>query len=154
MAAETLAELDRLLINVLERIVAFERGFLTYQLPSGDWKLVMSPKGDRWDRAVVRGLLQTALRGKAAGRGQEQRQRRRARRARAGANRRQAALAAAHATAPVGAIFLIVGRADCFDDQTVDFLSLFSDIAALAVVSCARIGARQLDIGAGARPAR
>jgi hypothetical protein len=42
-------------------------------------------------------------------------------------------------SAPVGAIFLISARPDSFDDQTVDFLSLFSDIAALAVLSCARV---------------
>jgi pSer/pThr/pTyr-binding forkhead associated (FHA) protein len=142
MAAENLAELDRLLINVLERIVAFERGFITYQLPSGDWKLVMSPKGDRWDRSVVRGLLQTALRGKTAvvvknSASDDQL-------GNPGPNRTDARLLLPLRTrsAPVGAIFLISSRSDCFDDQTVDFLSLFSDIAALAVVSCARMEGR------------
>ncbi len=143
MSAENLAELDRLLINVLERIVSFERGFITYQLPNGDWKLVMSPKGDRWDRTMVRGLLQTALRGKAPvvvrtsatddalgspGPGKSD---------------ARLLLPLRSRSAPVGAIFLISGRLDSFDDQTVDFLALFADIAALAVASCSRLEGRR-----------
>jgi hypothetical protein len=139
MSAENLAELDRLLISVLERIVSFDRGFITYQLPSGDWKLVMSPKGDRWDRAVVRSLLQTALRLKVPlaipGSASDDR----LGSAGPGKSDSRLLLPLRSRSAPVGAIFLISSRADSFDDPTVDFLALFADIAALAVVNCARL---------------
>jgi hypothetical protein len=141
MSAESLAELDRLLVNVLERVVSFQRGFITYQLPSGDWKLVMSPKGDRWDRNVVRSLLQTALKLKvplavAASASDD-----RLGNAGPGQNDARLLLPLRSRSSPVGAIFLVSNRADSFDDQTVDFLSLFADIAALAVVNCARLEA-------------
>jgi transcriptional regulator with GAF, ATPase, and Fis domain len=142
MAAENLAELDRLLINVLERIVSFERGFITYQLPSGDWKLVMSPKGDKWDRTVVRGLLQTALRAKSPIAVKHSASDDQLGNPGPGRSDARLLLPLRTRSAPVGAIFLISSRADSFDDQTVDFLSLFSDIAALAVVNCARIESR------------
>jgi len=99
----------------------------------------MSPRGDRWDRAVVRNLLQTALHCKTAvvvrnSAADDQL-------GNPGPGRSDARLLLPLRTrsSPVGAVFLISSRSDCFDDQTVDFLSLFSDIAALAVVSCARI---------------
>lgn len=59
--ARTLEELDGLLITVVERIFAFDRGFLTYQLRSGDWRFVMSPSGTQWDRHLLRDLLQTTM---------------------------------------------------------------------------------------------
>jgi pSer/pThr/pTyr-binding forkhead associated (FHA) protein len=139
MSAENLAELDRLLISVLERIVSFDRGFITYQLPSGDWKLVMSPKGDRWDRAVVRSLLQAALRLKVPLAIPSSASDDRLGSAGPGRSDSRLLLPLRSRSAPVGAIFLISSRADSFDDPTVDFLALFADIAALAVVNCARL---------------
>lgn len=138
LAAESLVDLDRLLIDVLERIVSFDKGFITYQLPSGDWKLVMSPKGEKWDRTVVRGLLMKALKLKGPKVVNDSQ-----------ANIELGILGPGRADArlllplrsranAIGAIFLKSGRQDVFDEQTVDFLSLFADIAALAVVSCSR----------------
>ena len=141
MSAETLAELDRLLINVLERIVAFDRGFITYQLPSGDWKLVMSPKGDRWDRTIVRSLLQQALRLKVPLAIPRSAADDRLGTAGHGKTDSRLLLPLRSRAAPVGAIFLVSSRSESFDDQTVDFLALFADIAALAVVNCARLEA-------------
>jgi pSer/pThr/pTyr-binding forkhead associated (FHA) protein len=141
MSAETLGELDRLLINVLERVVSFQRGFITYQLPNGDWKLVMSPKGDRWDRTVVRSLLQQALKLKVPLAVAQSASDDRLGTAGPGQNDARLLLPLRSRSSPVGAIFLISNRADSFDDQTVDFLSLFADIAALAVVNCARLEA-------------
>jgi hypothetical protein len=142
MAAETLAELDRLLINVLERIVPFDRGFITYQLPSGDWKLVMSPKGDRWDRTVVRTLLQTALKTKGPLVVPNSTADDRLGSPVSGRKDSRLLLPLRSRSAAVGAVFLVSSRTDSFDDQTVDFLSLFADIAALAVVNCGRLEAR------------
>jgi hypothetical protein len=141
MAAENLAELDRLLVNVLERVVSFQRGFITYQLPNGDWKLVMSPKGDRWDRSVVRSLLQSALKLKVPLAVGSSAADDRLGNAGPGQNDARLLLPLRSRSSPVGAIFLISNRSDSFDDQTVDFLSLFADIAALAVVNCARLEA-------------
>jgi transcriptional regulator with GAF, ATPase, and Fis domain len=139
MSAESLAELDRLLINVLERIVAFDRGFITYQLPTGDWKLVMSPKGDRWERKVVRRLLQTALKTRESVTVLDSRSNDALGSPRQGRTDSRLLLPLASRSSAVGAIFLVSSRPDSFDDYTVDFLSLFADIAALAVVNCARL---------------
>jgi FHA domain/GAF domain len=139
MAAETLAELDRLLINVLERIVSFDRGFITYQLPTGDWKLVMSPKGDRWERKVVRKLLQLALKSKESVAVHDSRSDDTLGSPGPGRTDSRLLLPLASRSSAVGAVFLIASRAESFDDYTVDFLSLFADIAALAVVNCARL---------------
>jgi transcriptional regulator with GAF, ATPase, and Fis domain len=139
MSAESLAELDRLLINVLERIVAFDRGFITYQLPTGDWKLVMSPKGDRWERKVVRKLLQTALKTREIVTVLDSRTNDALGSPGRGRTDSRLLLPLASRSSAVGTIFLISSRTDSFDEHTVDFLSLFADIAALAVVNCSRL---------------
>ena len=140
MTAESLAELDRLLINVLERVVSFDRGFITYQLPSGDWKLVMSPKGDRWERRVVRDLLQTALKSKGTLVVADARTDTRLGRSEHRAEERMLLPLRSRGT-PMGAVFLISTKPGSFTAQAADFLSLFADIAALAVVNCARLEA-------------
>jgi len=139
MSAESLAELDRLLINVLERIVSFERGFLSYQLPTGDWKLVMSPKGDRWERKTVRSLLQTALKSRKPTLVLNSRTQDTLGSPPPGRTDARLLLPLVARASPVGAIFLIATQPRAFDEHTVDFLVLFADIAALAVVNCARI---------------
>jgi pSer/pThr/pTyr-binding forkhead associated (FHA) protein len=138
MGARSLSELDRLLMDVLEQTLRFDRGFVSYQLLNGDWKLIMSPKGDYWERSLIRELLQTSL--KAAGavvvgdsradpqlgfpeRGTDQR----------------LLLPLRTPESPVGAIFMISTTPAALSEQTVDFLSLFADIAAQAIVSCARM---------------
>jgi hypothetical protein len=139
MSAESLAELDRLLINVLERIVSFERGFLSYQLPTGDWKLVMSPKGDRWERKTVRSLLQTALKSRKPTLVLSSRSQDTLGTPPPGRTDARLLLPLVARASPVGAIFLIATQPGAFDEHTVDFLVLFADIAAVAVVNCARI---------------
>lgn len=140
MGARSLKELDSLLINVLERIVSFDRGFLAYQLPRGDWKLLRTPKGDRWSRKEIRKLLAISIKADGnpvlisdsrkddklgtPGRGQS--------------DARLLLPMVAHA-AHIGTIFLITRRAYALDDATVEFMSLFADIAALAIDNCTRI---------------
>ncbi len=138
LSAESLVDLDRLLVDVLERIVSFDKGFITYQLPSGDWKLVMSPKGEKWDRTIVRTLLMKALKlksPKAVNNSQANDELGTPGPGRADA---RLLLPLRSRTNAIGAIFLKSGREGVFDEQTVDFLSLFADIAALAIVSCSR----------------
>jgi len=139
MSAEGLAELDRLLINVLERIVSFDRGFISYQLPSGDWKLVMSPKGDRWERKVVRSLLQKALKSRRPTLVRDSRGDDSLGAPIPGRTDARLLLPLVARSSPVGTVFLISSQHDSFDDHTVDFLALFADIAALSVVNCARL---------------
>jgi hypothetical protein len=143
MSAENLADLDRLLINVLERIVSFDRGFISYQLPTGDWKLVMSPKGDRWERKIVRGLLQKALKKKVPMLVHDSRSDDTLGTPIPGRTDARVLLPLVARSSPVGAIFLVTAHAPNFDDHAVDFLALFADIAALSVVNCARMGGGQ-----------
>ncbi|MCA9669184.1 MAG: GAF domain-containing protein, partial [Myxococcales bacterium] len=139
MSAQTLAELDRLLINTLENAVQFERGFITYQLPSGDWKLVMSPKGDRWERRMVRDLLQASLRAQGAQLVVDSRKDNRLGQREDGGTDQRLLLPLRTQESPVGTIFLIANAPGALGEQSVDFLTLFSDVAALAIVNCARI---------------
>jgi len=142
MAAESLADLDRLLINVLERIVSFDRGFISYQLPTGDWKLVMSPKGDKWERKVVRSLLQRSLKSKTPVLVPDSRTDDSLGAPVPGRTDSRLLLPLVARSAAIGTIFLISTRTDSFDDHAVDFLSLFTDIAALSVVNSARMEGR------------
>ena len=127
-------ELDSLLISVLERTVGFEQGFLAYQLPGGDWKLVMSPSGSEWDRPFISQLIQLALR------------QRHQHLCNAASDQTLGAGQGFRLLTPlccgpytVGAIYLDSGYDDTFDKETADFVSLFSDIAANAVVRCAQL---------------
>lgn len=139
LEAESLAELDRLLVNVLERMVAFERGFLTYRLPSGDWKLVLSSTGYRWDRQTVRAMLHLATRerrpllvsdssrdgtlGRPGGRSSDA--------------RLMLPLSARDQVS--GVVFLLARGAQSFSPENVNFLELFCDIAALALDKTGRL---------------
>jgi GAF domain-containing protein len=142
MSVESLGELDRLLINVLERIVSFDRGFITYQLPTGDWKLVMSPKGDRWERKAVRKLLQNALKLKTPKAVHDSRRDDTLGGPEHGQTDARLLLPLISRSAPIGTIFLVSHHAESFDDYIVDFLSLFADIAALAIHNSARLEGR------------
>lgn len=142
MSAESLDELDAVLVSILERTTDFDRGFVTYQLPGGEWKLVISPKGDRWERRVVRQLLQLAMRTDlpivtssrlddrlgqpepVSGSGPAE-----------SPGDFRLLLPLRLRGAAVGAIFLISGRESAFGDDIVDFLHLFADIAALAIAN-------------------
>lgn len=143
MSADGLPELDRLLINVLERIVSFDRGFISYQLPTGDWKLVMSPKGDRWERKVVRSMLQKALKTRQPLLVQDSRTNDSLGAPVPGRTDQRLLLPLVARSSPVGAVFLVSSYLDSFDEHTVDFLTLFADIAALSVVNCARLEASE-----------
>jgi len=139
MSSESLADLDRLLINVLERIVSFDRGFISYQLPTGDWKLVMSPKGDRWERKSVRTLLQKALKTKVPALVRDSRSDDSLGAPVPGRSDARLLLPLVARSSAIGTIFLICSQLDSFDEHTVDFLSLFADIAALSVINSARL---------------
>ncbi|MBK6847941.1 MAG: hypothetical protein IPG96_10525 [Proteobacteria bacterium] len=56
-----MAELDALLIRALEQSTAFTQAFIGYQLPTRDWKLVVSRGGEHWDPDLLRRLLQRGL---------------------------------------------------------------------------------------------
>ncbi|MCB9556404.1 MAG: FHA domain-containing protein [Deltaproteobacteria bacterium] len=138
MRAESLVELDRLLIDAMSGNISFSRAFIAYQVPTGDWKLVISPRGYNWDRHLVRDLLQLSLTtdkplvvadsmtdSTLGGDGQ-----------------RDARLLVPLRTddGPIGTIFLL--HSTPFAPATVDFLSLLSDIAALAIANCSRTDRR------------
>lgn len=57
----SLAELDALLIRTLEQGTGFSQAFIGYQLPTRDWKLVVSRGGEDWDPELLRRLLQRGL---------------------------------------------------------------------------------------------
>jgi uncharacterized protein YigA (DUF484 family) len=59
--APSLSELESLLVEALERAAPVDRGFISYRLASGDWKLVMVAQVWAWPREIVRDLLQRAL---------------------------------------------------------------------------------------------
>lgn len=139
MSAQSLAELDSVLVNVLERTTAFDRGFIAYQLPSGDWKLVMSPKGDRWERHVVRGLIRTALNVEQAIVVRDSSEDDKLGTRDDGTPDQRVLLPLRSGDQGTGAIFLMSRKPDSLGDDAVDFLSLFADIASLAVVSCGRL---------------
>ena len=141
MGAESLAALDRVLIDLLERAVRFQRGFVAYQLPGGDWKLVMSPKGDRWEREVVRELLQQSLAARAPVLVRHSANDARLGQPRLGAGDQRLLLPLRNGEEAIGTIFLIISPRTPVEEQTVEYLSLFSDIAALAIVNCARLHA-------------
>lgn len=137
MAAESLDQLDALLITVLERVIAFERGFITYQLPTGDWKLVMSPRGAQWDRTLLRDLVQRALGSSTLIRVKDSYQDGQLGREETHSDCRLL-LPLRTPSGAVGAVFLLA-RDEPFDDGSADFLSLFGDIAALAITHCVRL---------------
>jgi pSer/pThr/pTyr-binding forkhead associated (FHA) protein len=132
MAAGDLGELDHLLMNVLERVVVFDRGFLAYELRGGDWKLLVAPRGTRFDRAEIRSLLERGLDARRPLLG-----------SRPGAEVGSALLGqAAEArvlvplrtpAAKVGVLFLESRTPRPFDKKTVEFLASFCDVAALAI---------------------
>ena len=138
MSATMLSDLDCLLINVLERIVSFDRGFISYQIPSGDWKLVMSPRGDRWERKVVRGLLQQALKAKKPKVVLNSREDGRLGAPIPGRTDARLLLPLVARTSVVGTMFLVAKDPGVFDDHSVDFLGLFADMAALSLTACFR----------------
>lgn len=137
ITAQSLSELDGILVSVLERVVSFDRGFIAYQLPSGDWKIVFSPKGESWDRALIRDLLQRALTetkpvfvdnsqdDARLGQG-------------ASADQRLLCPLIAQGTA-IGTVFLLSTKPQRFSLQALDFLTLFSDVAAIAIVNCGKL---------------
>ncbi len=137
MDAESLDELDSLLTAVLERAVDFTRGFITYQLPNGDWKLVLSPAGQRWERQHVRDTVQLALHTKQLVLIDDSFRDGRLGRDNSGARDARLLLPLRSGASTLGAIMLL-GRPGAFDEDTADFISLFGDIAALALMSCAQ----------------
>ncbi len=73
-SVNSLPELEQLMVQVLNGIITCQRGFITYHLPGGDWKLLMVARPHSWDRREVRLLLQRALREPGASRVQDSRQ--------------------------------------------------------------------------------
>ncbi len=138
MMARDLEELDKLLINVLERMVAFQRAFITYRLPSGDWKLVMSKHKYRWDKQDIRRLLHLARRSRESLLVQN--------------SQEQPGLGVAEDGLPdtrlllplwvdqvnLGAVFLVSQLPNSFENTTLGFLELFAEVAALALYNGAK----------------
>ncbi|MCK5801066.1 MAG: GAF domain-containing protein [Deltaproteobacteria bacterium] len=138
MQAESLTELDGLIVSVLERVIPFQRGFLTYQLPNGDWKLVLFPSGDSWERKHVRDMLHLALRSDHLMTAANSQQDPSLGQALDGLPDSRVLLPLRTDDLTLGAVFLLSRQAP-FDHQATDFLSLFGDIAALAILNCARL---------------
>lgn len=130
-AVATVEELDGLLINVLERTVAFDRGFVSYQLPNGQWRLVMSPRAQEWSRDLLLTLVRHVVSSESVlhiTNSSED--------ARLGADDpgdQRLLLPLWNRNAPVGMIFLASRRPDSFDTAALDFLRLFGDVAALSL---------------------
>ncbi|MBW2731468.1 MAG: FHA domain-containing protein [Deltaproteobacteria bacterium] len=129
--ATTMEELDALLINVLERTVAFDRGFVSYPLPSGQWRLVMSPRGQQWDRDLLLVLVRQVVSGRSLLHVVDSRQDPRLGSDDPGDKR--VLLPLWSADTPEGMIFLASRRPDSFDSAALDFLQLFGDVAALSL---------------------
>lgn len=137
MSVDSLDELDALLLNVMERTIPFNRGFISYQLPTGDWKLVMSPKGDRWDREVLQQLLVAAFDADSPIRVRDSHQDPCLGTPNGSADSRLL-IPLRSGTSPIGTIFLLSTEVDGFPSDSIEFLILFADVAALAILNCAR----------------
>jgi hypothetical protein len=137
MSVDNLNDLDALLLNVLERTVPFDRGFISYQLPTGDWKLVMSPKGDRWERELIQQLLVAAFASDAPVSIPDSHHDQRLGAPNGSADSRLL-VPLRSGTSPIGTIFLLSTDVDGFANDSAEFLVLFADVAALAILNCAR----------------
>lgn len=130
---ENLEQLEQLLVQVLDALISrLERGFLTYQQPAGDWKLLVLARPHAWDRREVRLLLQRAMEDKTV---------------RVRDSRRDPGLGApltpdgdARALFPLrysgavrGAMFLVAPLPAGIDDRTLRLLNHFSETAASAL---------------------
>ena len=135
MSAESLEELDALLLTVLERTIALQKAFVTYQLPSRDWKLIMSPRGEMWDRRTVRELLHRAMKLKKPMVIEDSRSDPSLGAPKTGHDQRLL-MPLRTESSTIGSIFVIAKAKDALTPLTVDFLALFADIAALAIVNC------------------
>ena len=139
LAASDLEELDRLLINVLERMVSFQRAFITYRLKAGDWKLVMSKHKYHWDKEGIRRLLHLSRRTRqplVVHNSQEER----------GLGTAEDGLPDTRLLLPLwandfnmGAVFLVSQLPNSFESTTLSFLEQFADVAALALFNGARL---------------
>ena len=139
LMASDLEELDRLLINVLERMVSFQRAFITYRLQAGDWKLVMSKQKYQWDKEGIRRLLHLARRTQqplVVHNSQEER----------GLGVAEDGLPDTRLLLPLwanevnmGAVFLVSQLPNSFESTTLSFLEQFADVAALALYNGARL---------------
>ena len=138
MKLQDLEELERLLINVLERMVAFQRAFITYQLANGDWKLVMSKHAYNWQRRDISRLLYMAHKSDES--------------VRVDSSVDDPSLGVSDDGRPdtrlllplwahdvvVGTIFLVSQIPSSFEDTNLHFLEQFSEVAALALYNCAQ----------------
>lgn len=139
MMAGSLEELDRLLINVLERMVAFHRAFITYRLQGGDWKLVMSKHKYQWQKEQIRHLLHLSRRSRESILVQNSREE-------PGLGASEDGLPDTRLLLPlwtqdvnVGAVFLVSQVPNSFDSNALNFLELFAEIAALALHNGTRL---------------
>ena len=141
MMARDLEELDRLLINVLERMVAFQRAFITYRLPNGDWKLVMSKHKHHWDKKDIRRLLHLARRSRDTYLVHNSLEE-------PGLGTSEDGLPDTRLLLPLwadevnmGAVFLVSQLPNSFESTALNFLELFAEVAALALHNGARLEA-------------
>lgn len=130
--AASLEQLDAMLINVLERVLAFDRGFLLYQLPTGDWRLTTS-RAQRWNQQLVRNLMQASL--DAVGVLVVEDSRRDARLGTSSQGDARVLVPLSWSEQPIGILFLSSARAP-FDAMATSFLGLFADITSQSIVGC------------------
>lgn len=146
MTAKNLDILEQLLIKQFHALGAFDRGFFTYRLPSNDWRLVLIPQGEHWDRKTIRHLLSMGLHAKkpivvqdsatdltlqykTAGKQDPTVDLLR----RPGDSR---ILLPLHTSlGSFGAVFLVADRSNHFSNARIEQLALFADIAALSISS-------------------
>lgn len=126
-------QVEALLVEALARTTSFERGFLAYALPSGDWRLVTSPAGQDWARDEVLELIRLSTRlsrlsivansavDPSLGRSSD------------GRPDSRLLLPLHDQDIPVGAVFLI-GAPGAFTELTADFLELFAQVATTALL--------------------
>lgn len=130
--AASLEQLDAMLINVLERVLAFDRGFLLYQLPTGDWRLTTS-RAQRWNQQLVRNLMQASL--DAVGVLVVEDSRHDARLGTSSQGDARVLVPLSWSEQPIGILFLSSERAP-FDAMATSFLGLFADITSQSIVGC------------------
>ena len=130
--AASLEQLDAMLINVLERVLAFDRGFLLYHLPTGDWRLTTS-RAQRWNQQLVRTLMQASL--DAVGMLVVEDSRRDARLGASSSGDARVLIPLTWSDQPIGILFLSSEHAP-FDAMATSFLGLFADITSQSIVGC------------------
>jgi hypothetical protein len=111
-------------------------------MPTGEWKMVMSPQGEQWDGNLIRYLLQLSLSAKEPILVTDSQQDPRLGHV-AGLSDQRILSSLRADIGPIGAMFLLSTVPQSLTVQTADFINLFADVVALAIVNCAQLGGGQ-----------